>query len=125
MESPQVVRTQNKEQDTTTRWLESHIQTLIREGETVRFVTDGRVITSPNEDISGQTSGPDDLLSTFTLPVGGKFHTAPDGHGGIGFTVSALHEDKVIIEYKSTFYHMDFGPNMITEDTGTIELPYR
>jgi hypothetical protein len=124
-ESPRIIQSIEKERVILAGMLDANIRSLTREEQAAHFVTSGRIGTYPEEDISSQPDDRKTWLSDFTLSAGGKFYTQPDHHGGTEFKIISVDPDKVTIEYKSTFDHRSFGPDMITEDSGIIELFYR
>ena len=58
----------------------------------------------------------------FTLAKAGEVFYSPDKHGMRIFTVKRITDDSLLLEYLTRFDHRSFGKELITEDTGQIEL---
>jgi len=58
----------------------------------------------------------------FTLSKPGEVFYSPDKHGMRTFTVKRITTDSLVLDYGTSFDHRSFGKNLITEDTGQIEL---
>ena len=115
-EGPKVENTTGKEQ----RWFEDffkrHIIFVSYQDGKVHFVSDGAF---------GARSEGFSLDEDFYVTEGDVFYKVADHHAAAEFTVGAIDAARVILKYKSTFDHRSFGPNLITNDTGEVELEYK
>jgi hypothetical protein len=90
-------------------WILNSIETLEWEGANgavEQFTPQGR-IASPGRNLAVRNNKP--LL-------------IPDDHGSNELVLVAIADNKAKIGYQSVFYHASFGDNLVTVDSGVVEL---
>ena len=75
-------------------------------GAVVRFTPKGR-IASPARNLTIKKNEPVSI---------------PDDHGSNEFVLVEIKDNKAKIAYQSEFYHLSFGKNLVTVDSGIVEL---
>lgn len=101
-------KTQNEQLTWVTDFLKKHITCSIVYSK-VSITSDGRIIGS-------------DGNKNFTVSEGDKFSNQPDHHSSLFYTLKKISNNKINIEYESSFDHRSFGKDLITSDSGVVEL---
>lgn len=99
---------QNEYLAETADFLKQHITCFI-DNSKVSIASDGRVIS-------------DGGSKDFIISEGESFHNQPDHHSSLSYKLKKISSDKITIEYYSSFDHRSFGKDLLTTDTGIVEL---
>lgn len=95
------------------KYLERELVLVMHKDKTVTFIWDGRI------NLWGYL-----FNANYTLGLNETFSSPPDPHGNTVFKVAKIDDDAVQLNYELRFDHHSFGPDLITEDTGTITVKY-
>lgn len=112
---PVTQRTIEKNKEAIAKSLNSSLVSVKRNGDHVQFISDGAV----GVEQAGQWQ------ETFSLRVGERFQAKPDHHTSTTFMVKDIKEGSVTLKYDTQFNHQSFGKNLITQDLGEVEIPYK
>lgn len=94
---------------------EKHLIVVLREGNNVRFVSDG-FFGVDNKGV---------WKKSFIIPVGEKFYSQPDQHASAEFIVEGIDKDGVEVKYRSRSDHRSFGKNEVSFDQGKIKILWK
>ncbi len=110
--APVLVETKGAEADAMTKMLKGDFTSVARAGEKVRIRADGRYLDGGNG-----------FVHDLTLGLGQGF-SMPDKHAQQKFILKSMKSNGIELTYDVRFDHRDFGKNLITEDRGTIKIPW-
>ncbi len=114
--------TENKEKEWHEKQLNENIVKIEYDNDSVHFVSTGRFglyIESPT--FTGQR----DWIIDFHLKIKDNFYHQPDHHALMDYELFNFNENFLTLKYTSSFDHRSFGKNLITIDTGIINLKYK
>ena len=114
----QIEKTLNKHKDFVETNLLKHLYTVSRvsNGAAIHLTVDGGYRLEKLQFQEG--------LVEFTCPLQGRFYGPPDHHVSLEFTVVKIGATEAIFQYKSEFDHRSFGKDLISVDTGEIQIGY-
>ena len=96
--------------------------TIEYDHDAIHFVSTGRFgIFIESEEFAGHN----DWTKDFKLKINEKFYDQPDHHAHTDYEILNFDENTITIKYTSSFDHRSFGKNLITTDTGIINLEYK
>jgi hypothetical protein len=107
--APRTEQTQNEQRDWVVEYLTKHITACAVEGAAVSISSDGAVVS-------------DDGSKSFRLQAGGTFRNLPDHHASLYYTLKEIGAGTIAVGYESRFDHRSFGKDLITIDSGVVEL---
>ena len=110
--------THNKEKEWIENHLSQHLLSVSFKNKKVCFVSDGQLGIFNNNDPHKW------WITEFSLGKNDSFFGQPDHHAHHEFRILDFNSTHVILEYKSSFDHRSFGPDLITIDVGEIKLFY-
>lgn len=114
--------TENKEKEWHEKQLNENLETVEDANDSIRFVSTGRFGVFVK---SIKFAGHEDLVNDFKIKINEKFYHQRDDHAHIFYELLSFDENQIKIKYTSTFDHRSFGKNIITTDTGIVNLKYK
>ncbi|MCC6932651.1 MAG: hypothetical protein IT292_05285 [Deltaproteobacteria bacterium] len=95
--------------------LKAQIKTLIKEGDKVRIVTNGKYGLSTRSNPPWRTD--------FSLPLGGMFEKKPEAQKWQTFRIKGISEQSISLEYEYGFNHRSADNDLLVIDKGQLEMP--